>query len=136
MTTASSIAALGYVGLEVSDLSAWRRFATAILGLQAVDREDGGIDLRMDTYATRLRLLSGTADDVAYVGWEVRDDLALERLTGLLRGRDITVHEGSAAEAAGGVYRNVRNGTVSILKCLILLVYDVNHIAGFARKGK
>jgi len=100
VTTASSIAALGYVGLEVSDLSAWRRFATAILGLQAVDREDGGIDLRMDTYATRLRLLSGTADDVAYVGWEVRDDLALERLTGLLRGRDIAVHEGSAAEAA------------------------------------
>ena len=86
MTLTPPIAALGYVGLAVSDLAAWRRFATAILGLQAVDRDDGAIDLRMDAYATRLRLIPG--------------DRALERLTGMLRGRDIDVHEGSATEAA------------------------------------
>jgi 2,3-dihydroxybiphenyl 1,2-dioxygenase len=100
MNPSPAIAALGYVGLAVSDLAAWRRFATAILGLQAVDRDDGAIDLRMDAYATRLRLIPGDADDVVYVGWEVRDDGALEGLMSMLRRRDIDVREGSATEAA------------------------------------
>jgi len=95
-----SIAALGYVGLGVSDLAAWRRFATELLGLQAVERSDGSIDLRMDAYATRLRLIEAAADDVAYVGWEVSDAAALERVTESLRARDIQVHAGTPAEAA------------------------------------
>ena len=42
---AREIEALGYVGLEVSDLAAWRYYAGNLLGLQVVDRADGGIDL-------------------------------------------------------------------------------------------
>lgn len=42
---AGEIEALGYVGLEVSDLAARRHFAGNLLGLQVVDRADGGIDL-------------------------------------------------------------------------------------------
>ena len=72
-----AIAALGYVGVEVSDLARWRHFAGQILGLQIAPRDDGTIDLRMDDYASRVRLHEGPADDLAYAGWEVRDHAAL-----------------------------------------------------------
>jgi len=74
------IEALGYVGLEVSDFAAWRKFAGGILGLASAVREDGTIDLRMDAYATRIRLHQGPRDDLAYMGWETRDTAALESL--------------------------------------------------------
>ncbi len=74
------IEALGYLGLEVSDLVAWTDFATQVLGLQAVPRDDGTLDLRMDGYATRIRLHQGPRDDLAYAGWEVKDEAALDRL--------------------------------------------------------
>jgi 2,3-dihydroxybiphenyl 1,2-dioxygenase len=78
------IEALGYLGLEVSDLAAWRGFATDLLGLQACDRGDGTLDLRMDAYASRIRLHPGARDDLAYAGWEVRDGVALEALAARL----------------------------------------------------
>lgn len=78
--TPSPIEALGYVGLEVSDLDAWIQFATGVLGLQAVPRHDGTVDLRMDSYALRIRLIPGPADDIVWAGWEVRDAAALTAL--------------------------------------------------------
>ena len=77
------IEALGYVGLEVSDLSRWRAFATTTLGLQAIDRE-GSIDLRMDAYASRVNLTEGPLDDLSYAGWEVRDPAGLDQLANRL----------------------------------------------------
>jgi 2,3-dihydroxybiphenyl 1,2-dioxygenase len=76
----SEIEALGYIGLEVSDLARWTDFAGATLGLEVVQREEGGIDLRMDDYAWRLRLNEGARDDLAFMGWEVRDAGQLEAL--------------------------------------------------------
>lgn len=100
MTAHSAIEALGYVGLEVSDLTAWRAFATAVLGLQAVDRLDGTIDLRMDGYATRIRLHPGPRDDLAYAGWEVRDAAALDALAATLASQGFAVEGGDPALAA------------------------------------
>ncbi|KKW90146.1 VOC family protein [Sphingobium chungbukense] len=76
----SQIEALGYVGLEVSDFSAWRAFITDKLGVHWSAREDGTVDLRLDQYATRLRLHEGPRDDLAYTGWEVKDASALDEL--------------------------------------------------------
>jgi 2,3-dihydroxybiphenyl 1,2-dioxygenase len=100
MMAGSEIEALGYIGLDVSDLAQWRHFATNILGLQASDRADGGIDLRMDSYAARLRLTEGPLDDLAFVGWEVRDAAALDALTARLEGQGIVVARGDAGLAA------------------------------------
>ena len=94
------IEALGYLGLEVSDLSVWHAFATRLLGLQAAAREDGTIDLRMDAYATRIRLHEGPRDDLAYAGWEVRDAQALDSLAARLEARNISVERPDATEAA------------------------------------
>ena len=55
----SEIEALGYIGLEVSDLARWADFAGAALGLEVVERGPNGLDLRMDSYAWRLRLNEG-----------------------------------------------------------------------------
>tara|TARA_A100001391_G_scaffold119260_1_gene81168 strand:- start:14002 stop:14910 length:909 start_codon:yes stop_codon:yes gene_type:complete len=98
--TGAPVEALGYVGLEVSDLAQWTHFATAILGLQAVPREDGSVDLRMDNYATRIRLHEGSADDLAYCGWEVRDSAALAALSARLEGAGVAVEFGDKELAA------------------------------------
>lgn len=76
----TGILALGYVGLEVSDLGAWKAFAQDQLGLQWVEQEDGTVDLRLDAYAARIYLHEGPRDDLAYAGWEVRDAAELAAL--------------------------------------------------------
>jgi 2,3-dihydroxybiphenyl 1,2-dioxygenase len=94
------IEALGYAALEVSDVTGFSAFATDILGLQAAARDDGSVDLRMDAYASRLRLLEGSSDDLAYTGWEVRDNAALGALSKRLASAGISVKHGDAGLAA------------------------------------
>lgn len=96
----SCVEALGYLGLEVSDLAAWKVFAAEVLGLQPVERDDGTVDLRMDDYATRIRLHPGPRDDLAYVGWEVRDAAALDALAERLQQAGIEVQRADAPTAA------------------------------------
>jgi 2,3-dihydroxybiphenyl 1,2-dioxygenase len=96
----SEIEALGYLGLEVSDVAAWRAFATDVLGVQLVDREDGSVDLRMDSHAVRIRLHEGPRDDLAYAGWEVRDENALDALAARLHDAGIAVERPGEAVAA------------------------------------
>ena len=96
----SEIEALGYVAIEVSDLARWEAFAAGTLGLQPVHRDRSGIDLRMDAYASRVRLIEGPRDDVAFIGWEVRDQAALERLRARLGARGVQAHTASQDAAA------------------------------------
>lgn len=96
----SEIEALGYVGLEVSDLAAWRGFAEGQLGLQWTERADGTVDLRVDQYATRIRLHVGPRDDLAYIGWEVRDESALAVLARRLDSAGVAVEVVAADIAA------------------------------------
>ena len=75
----STVAQLGYLGLDVSDLGAWRRFATEVLGLAVgAPQPDGALPLRMDDHNFRILLIEGATDDVAYFGWEVADSAALD----------------------------------------------------------
>jgi 2,3-dihydroxybiphenyl 1,2-dioxygenase len=94
------IQALGYVGIEASDLLAWRTFASDILGLPWSSREDGTADLRMDNYATRIRLQPGPRDDIVYVGWEVRDERSLRGLGDRLAAAGIAVEHPGAEMAS------------------------------------
>ncbi len=96
----SPIEALGYVGLSVSDIDAWRAFAVHVLGLQACPRADGSIDLRMDSYAHRIRLIPDGGDDIAHAGWEVRDAEALADLGERLRAAGSPAARATPEEAA------------------------------------
>ena len=96
----SAIERLGYLGLEVSDLPAWVHFATSILGMQADARDDGAVDLRMDSQAWRIRLLPGPRDDLAFAGWEVQDPVALSDLAKRLEAAGVPVAWGDADKAS------------------------------------
>ncbi len=81
----AAISRLGYLGFEVSDLSAWERFAVDILGAAVSERgADGSLALRIDDQAQRVVLHPGPKDDLAYVGFEVADERALQQLSGRL----------------------------------------------------
>lgn len=65
-----TIRALGYVIIETTDLPRWRHFATAVLGLAAVDGPDDSIYLKMDERHHRYWIRSGGEDRLSASGWE------------------------------------------------------------------
>jgi biphenyl-2,3-diol 1,2-dioxygenase len=95
------VASLGYVGIGVSDLTAWRRFLTGVLGLQWGDElADGSRLIRMDEHRQRLVLSPDGGDDVAFVGWEVSDVDILDAMERHLRELGVLVSRGSRDLAA------------------------------------
>src|SRR4029453_14567007 len=104
----SSVTQLGYLGIGVSDLAAWERFATQTLGLQNNGHDaDGTLFLKMDEYHHRFALHTNGSDDVMYVGWEVADEQALQALSAQLQAAGVKVTPGSAevggAPGGGGL---------------------------------
>lgn len=95
----ASVTQLGYLGLSVSDLNAWRKFATEVLGLEAADGDSGALLLRMDEHHHRFILASGNEDDVSFVGWEVSDQRALRELSEQLKESGVEAAAGTAEEA-------------------------------------
>jgi len=103
------VAQLGYLGFEVSDLDAWARFATDILGLEIVGRSADGFGLRMDGHAQRFYISHGERDDVSAFGWQVADPEALSALVNRLQTAGLDVSEADAdAHEARGVQRLYR----------------------------
>ena len=95
----ASISQLGYLGLNVSDLDKWEQFATELLGLEVADRTSQGFFMRMDEYHHRFVVQRGSEDDVAFIGWEVADQHALEELDIQLKNDGVETASGSAEEA-------------------------------------
>ena len=102
---------LGYLGFEVRDLAVWEPFAVDVLGLQVGARGEGSLDLRCDDRAARFLVTQGPADDVAFFGWEVDDEVALETLSERLRAAGVEVRPGTEEEA-------MRRGVTSLVKLL------------------
>jgi 2,3-dihydroxybiphenyl 1,2-dioxygenase len=94
------ITQLGYLGLSVSDITAWEHFATQTLGLQISGREaDGTLLLRNDNYHHRFLVHPMGKDDLAYIGWEVTDEHALNTITDQLKAAGTEVRQGTPTEA-------------------------------------
>jgi biphenyl-2,3-diol 1,2-dioxygenase len=97
----ASVTQLGYLGLSVRDLNQWEQFAAQVLGLQPNGRDpDGSLFLRMDEYHHRFILHPTGKDDLAYVGWEVATEQALDAMAEQLRQAGTSVTVGTAEEAA------------------------------------
>lgn len=97
----TSVRQLGYLGLEVSDLPRWEKFAADLLGLQPARRgDDGSLALRLDQYEQRIVLHPGPADDLAYLGFEAANDAELESLGARLVRAGCAVTEGKPEKAA------------------------------------
>ncbi|MCH2410859.1 VOC family protein [Myxococcota bacterium] len=96
MTQDAAPTQLGYLGMGVSDITAWEKFGTEVLGLESRGRDDdGSLLLRMDDYHHRFIFTEDSAlDDLNLLGWEVKDEATLNALAGHLQKEGIEVHEG------------------------------------------
>jgi 2,3-dihydroxybiphenyl 1,2-dioxygenase len=96
----TDISSLGYVRVRAADMDAWREFAFGVIGFAAgAGPDEGALYLRMDERPGRIVILPGDEDRVDAVGWEVRDHLALRRVTAALEAAGIAVKALSTAEA-------------------------------------
>jgi 2,3-dihydroxybiphenyl 1,2-dioxygenase len=94
------ISQLGYLGFEVSDPSAWEAFATRVLGTSVSGRgDDGGFSLRMDRHAHRIFVQRGSADDLAFIGWQLTEE-AFPRALEKLRAAGVDVALGTPEDLA------------------------------------
>ncbi|KMS75703.1 hypothetical protein ACM01_07985 [Streptomyces viridochromogenes] len=96
----SEVIALAYIGIEATDVDAWRTFATDTLGLQAVDGPDGALRLRADERAYRAEIRRADADGLSHLGLEVRDAAALSELAEKLEKNGVAVKRDQAELAA------------------------------------
>ncbi|NNL84688.1 MAG: biphenyl 2,3-dioxygenase [Myxococcales bacterium] len=100
-STRFGVTQLGYIGLRVSDLPAWRSLATDVLGMEAQPgRSAEELYLRMDDRTHRLVLTAGEHDELSFVGWEVPDAGAFERQVERMKKAGISISPGSAEEKA------------------------------------
>lgn len=92
---------LGYIGLGVSDLAAWKTFARDIVGLEVVNgARDDVCHLRMDYWARRITLHADGSDDVRYLGLRVAGGAEFRAMQAQLSAADIAFEIGSESEAA------------------------------------
>ena len=98
-----SVRQRGYVGLNVSDLQAWRRLGGEFLAFETIDA-DAALFFRIDERPYRIALFPAASDGVAYSGWEACDEAEYGRLVDRLERAGAQVTPGRPEECAA---RNV-----------------------------
>lgn len=98
----SVVTELGYMGLSVSSLVAWRDYAAGLVGFELLEvpGEPERLLLRMDRWHHRIELVEDGGDDIAYLGWRVPGPQELDAIEVRLREAGHAVERGSAQEAA------------------------------------
>lgn len=99
----SEVIALAYVGIDATDVDAWKKFADETLGLQAESGADGTLRLRADERVYRAQIHPADTDGLAYLGFEVRNAAALSELTEKLEHHGIAVKQGGELAAERNV---------------------------------
>lgn len=98
----SKVTEIGYVTLGVSDLGAWKTFASQVLGLEVVEGDDPSrCFLRMDYWHHRIELVTDSRDDLLVTGLRVagRDEFRAMAQTLEAAGQDVRIGSGDEAEA-------------------------------------
>ena len=90
-----SVKELGYIGIQASDLGAWKTFAVDVLGLMLGALDEQSLSLRLDERAHRMIIEAGPADDLCCIGYDCGDDATLEALSARLRDNGFAVEAGS-----------------------------------------
>lgn len=90
-----SVKELGYIGIQASDLGAWKTFAVDVLGLMLGAQDEQSLSLRIDERAHRMIIEAGPADDLCCIGYDCGDDATLEALSARLRDNGFAVEAGS-----------------------------------------
>ena len=106
-----SVIGLGYIGLNVSNVSAWRTWATEFVGvMEAPASPAGTVRLRIDDHAWRIALEPGDADDLAWVGFELAGPVELADLRARLVADGVQVQDADEALLA-------ERGVLGLVRC-------------------
>ena len=96
-----TVTKLGYLGVQATDVAAWKKFGTDIAGLEVgKESNDRRLYLRADERHHRISIHAGNSDDIAYAGWEVANHEALERAAAALEKAGIRVQAATLGELA------------------------------------
>ena len=94
------IRALGYLTIDTTDIERWRTLAFDVLDLgEGAGTDENTLYLRTDERSHRLVIRRGDADRLNSMGWEVRDELALDRVRASLREHGVDYRDLSHDEA-------------------------------------
>lgn len=100
---------LGYLVLETTKFSDWRRFGADAIGLHVDEVSPDAMRFRLDDRQCRFLLCRGPAEDVTAMGWHVDDDDTFDNIASRLKDRAVPVVEGTPdAAALRGVGRLLR----------------------------
>ncbi|MGH7905459.1 MAG: VOC family protein [Candidatus Binataceae bacterium] len=92
---------LAYIGVEISDVPAWRDLLTSVFGLEEREYKGANAPLyyRIDDRHHRIALYPGKSDGLFYAGWEVATMDELRRLADHLNSIGVATAPGSKEEA-------------------------------------
>ena len=93
------VSKLAYLGANATDLAAWKKYSTEVMGLQvAADSSDRRLYLRADERHHRLSIHAADNDDIEYVGWELASHESLEAAASVLESTGIKVAPATTEE--------------------------------------
>ena len=96
-----AVTELGYLGIGVKSLAAWKEFASEVLALEVVDEgERGRCYLRMDYWHHRLIVDEDGSDDLAVLGFRVAGGEEFGEIQKQLSDAGVPYQPGSREQAA------------------------------------
>jgi 2,3-dihydroxybiphenyl 1,2-dioxygenase len=91
---------LGYLGIGARDVGEWENYAQSVLGLGIAGRDaDGTTLLRLDGHHYRFAIHPDERDDVAYVGWQVKDRADMDAIAARLEAAGVPATRGTREDA-------------------------------------
>jgi 2,3-dihydroxybiphenyl 1,2-dioxygenase len=95
------VSKLAYLGAHATDLGAWKKYGTEVLGLEiGSDSSERLLYLRADERHHRLSIHAAGGDDLAFVGWELTSHEDLEAAAANLERQGVKVESGKSSEIA------------------------------------
>jgi 2,3-dihydroxybiphenyl 1,2-dioxygenase len=85
---------LGYIGVNSTRTADWDDFAAGLLGMEKADQGAGVRAYRMDDRRQRLVVTDDGPEGLAFLGWEVAEAAALDRLAARLEAHGTRVSHG------------------------------------------
>lgn len=97
----TQITELGYITIGVSDMEAWEKFASYVLGAEVRPGEDDSSRyLRLDYWHHRVKLVKDPADDVLVTGLRVAGVVEFREMASKLADAGVAVRIGTKDEAS------------------------------------
>ena len=104
-TANARVRSLGYLRVDATDLDAWVRYASDLLGLQVANRTDDFVEFRMDQKEYRLAVRKADQDGLTAVGWEVGGPQELDAIVTRLTDSGYQIHPLPRVNARSVAYR-------------------------------